>query len=575
MSELSTAPSGRNRGRATKVILLAVGALLLALIACGGIAFIMRDQLATLLPFLQQGAESRAADIIPPDTFLFATFNPNLQQADNFDLVKQAWGDLPEVEDKLENWPAALFEDSDFDYETDIEPWLGPEAAVAVTGVNLVSSGEPSFLIAVATRDPEASDRFLDKAREQEGGVFQEETYQGVTLYIKQVEGEMEQPLTYATFNHFVVFASDDETMKDAIDAWKGKRSLAQDETFIKTQGSLPMERVGFVYLDYSQVIGLAKMVMLSGMAGPSTPGMDQMLEQAEALQAMALSLGFTPSGVRMDMVAVYDPAKLPEEALQAGPSSNKLLDRAPADTILYIPGMNLGTSMQTGLDMVRQSDPSTAEELDNALQMLREQLGLDLEEELFPLLDGEFALVLFPDPQGLMGMPDVPLGMTLITEVSDEGKMTDVLGKLETILAAGGEVEIRQEQVGGRDVTFLYEPTGSPVLGFVVADGFFILSTSTDGMKTALEGGEVLSQAALFKAATAPLPKPNGGYFYFNLQEAIDTLEKTMGPADLEDFTQEVKPFLKPLKAIAAAGEPVSQGQEITTATLFFYIER
>ncbi len=574
MSELSTAPSGQNQGRTTRVILLALGALLLALIACGAIAFVMRDQLTTLLPFLQQGEESRAAEIIPPDVFLFATFNPNLQQADNFDLLKRAWGDLPDVGGKLENWPAALFEDSDFDYEADIKPWLGPEAAIAVTGVNLVSGGEPSFLVAIATYDTEASGRFLDKAREQEGGVFQEETYQGVTLYVKQVEDEMEQPLTYATFNNFVVAASDDETMKDAIDAWKGKRSLAQDETFIKVQGSLPIERVGFAYVDYAQILGLAKMAITSGMAGPTTPGVDQMMAQAEALQAMAFSLGFTPNGVRMDTVIVYDPAKLPEEAFQAGPSSNKIPDRVPANTILYIPGMNLGTSMQTGLDLLRQSDPSTAEELDSALQMLREQLGLDLEEELLPLLDGEFALILFPDPQGLMGMPDVPLGVMLITEVSDEGKMTNVLGKLETIFAASGEVEIRQEQVGGREVTFLSEPMGSPVLGYVVADGFLILSTSADGMKTALEGGEVLGQAALFKAATAPLPKPNGGYFFFNIQETMDLVEGAMGPADLEDFAQEVKPFLKPLKAIAAASEPVSQGQEITTGTFFIYIE-
>ena len=575
MSELSTVPSGRKRGR-LGIVLLALGALLLALIACGGIAFVMRDQLVTLLPFLQQGEESRAAEIVPPDSFLFATFNPNLQQADNFDLLKRAWGDMPGVGDKLENWPAALFEDSDFDYEADIKPWLGPEAAVAITGMNLLSGGEPSFLFAIATRDTGASDRFLDKVREQEGGTFQEETYQGVTLHVKQVEDKtVEQPFTYATFNHFVVLASDDETMKDAIDAWKGKKSLAQDDTFIKAQGSLPVERIGFAYVDYAQIIGLAKMAMISGMAGPSTPGMDQLLSQAEAFQAVAFSLGFTPNGVRMDTVIVYDPAKLPEEALQAGPSSNKILDRAPANAILYIPGMNLGTSMQTGLDLLRQSDPSTAEELDSALQTLREQLGLDLEEELFPLLDGEFALILFPDPQGLMGMPDVPLGVMLITEVSDEGKMTNVLGKLETIFAASGEVETRREQVGGRDVTFLYEPTGNPVLGYAVADGFLILSTSADGMKTALEGGEVLSQAALFKAATAPLPKPNGGYFFFNLQETMDTLEKTMEPADLEDFTQKVKPFLRPLKAVAAAGEPVSQGQEITTATLFFYIER
>ncbi len=593
----------------TLIIILAIAALLVAVAAVVAIVLAVGggDETAT-------GIESAAsASVLPADTFMFISFNPNLDQAKNFEVIDQAWGDNPLIQQAMTELQKEM-QAGDFDLQAEIGPWLGDEVSLAMGGdfmsslfgslsqstdevfeditESLESGGDaapstppmpealPEMFIVAATTDQAASDQFLAKLRsygEKDGTVIQESDYKGVQVVSADPQLEEDMGWAYATIDNLVIFAAGQDglaVMQKAIDAQQSGANLASSTNYQDVLDKLPADQVGYGYMDMGSY-----MDELLSAAGPELEEMPTELFDVNALKAfkgMGFSAGFEPNGLRVDVVVTYDKDALPENMMGLmNETPNKAVGHVPADTLLYYSASGLGDVVQMILD-IAESDPSLAgPEFEQSLTMIEGFLGVSV-QDLIEMLSGEFALAVVYDEAGLAGDPSTPIGLSLLIEAREFDKYEKMLGKLANLLKSFAEMDIPTKTLNDVETWILEDPySGEMMVGWGVSQDFFSLATSESLLEMAFGGGGAkLADNGTYQAAAGPLPKDKGVMLYINLNQLMDIAYETMSPWEQEEYDETARDIFAPIKAISGASESFNRDKSFTTSTLFILIE-
>jgi hypothetical protein len=583
---MESTSQSRNQRRTTY---LAIGALGIALVAA---AFL-------LVSILQGGSGAdinvaQSAKLMPADSFSFTAFNPHLDQAKNFNVLK-AWVDNAQIQQALAEMQSSM-QAAGIDYRTDIQPWLGDEVGLGMDPEMLSSvfmagermenalSGEfdaaqaPQMTIALATKDKGASDQFLAKLRakaeEQVEMVLKETEYKNIPVVYSEPQSQGEPGFAYATVGDFVVITVGGlEPMQAAIDAWEGD-NLTTNQNYKDVLDKLPAEQMGYGYLDMAAYTGALSQAAATEMADLPADLYDT--GQFEAIKAVGYSAGLASDGIQVDFVAVYDKAALPEQLAAIGAIAGKTAERAPGDTLFYVSGSGLDQFLKMGLDMAKSMDEGSGE-LDEQLEMGTAMLGLSM-DDLIGMLSGEYAVMVAPDPSGLGGDASMPVGVGVLLEAQDQEKFEKLLNSVNTLLAFDGETALSEETINGVNVVTMANPDGSGmVAGWGVGNGFFAGGTNDQLLQAAFGGAsERLVDNALFKAATKNLPSQYASLSFVNVEGLLDTMSRalpTVAGGEEQSF-DEARPLLDPIKAIAAATEPFSTSKTWSSGKIFFLIK-
>jgi hypothetical protein len=570
------------------VIYLAAGALLLVLVAGVLIVTLVLGRGDSD----EAGTTAESAKLMPGDSIMFASFNPHLDQAKNFEVIEKIWGDNPLIEDELTKMLSSMKEEG-LDYKADIQPWLGDEVAFSIgadvtAGMSKALSGGldqppsldtlpelPQMVMAVATTDKAASDSFLNKLRtetEKDGTAWQETEYKDIKIAYFEPELEDDVGAAYATIGDFVVLAAGGlESMQAMIDVRDGT-SLSESENYQDVMAKLPSDQIGYGYID----VGVFMDAGLEA-AGPALDDLPSDLispEQLTAVKGIGFSVGLESNGLRFGYVAVFDTDALPESVLAAQDNSNKAAEHAPASTLFYLSGSGLGDLIQTGLNAVKTM-PDMAEDLDEQLEMATAMLGVSV-DELIQMLSGEFAMVVTHDPAGIGGDASMPVGASFLLEAKDEEKFQRLINSVSGLLGLlGTDIEFPKVTINDVEVMTIQDPFGGNMLaGWGVGKGFFAIGTSKGLLEAAFGGGgETLANAAIYKSAVAPLPQENSGVFFVNLEGLLQIAGEAMGPKERASF-EEARSLLDPIKAISAAIESLDKSEDSVSGTFFVLIE-
>lgn len=580
-------------------IILGIAALLVAAVVI----------VVIVLVLLRPSAETAAIDVdklMPDDSIMFATLNPHLDQAKNFEVIEKAWGDNPIIKMGLTEMLGSMNEGG-LDYKADVEPWLGDAVAFSM-GPNVLTAlsdnidktfdeiagslgGEsvqppamgaipaiPEFILAVATKDKDASDAFLGKLRakaEQEGTTWQETEYIGIKIVYSEPGSEGDVGAAYATVDDFVVLTAGGlESMQAVIDGRDGA-SLAENETYKDVIAKLPSDQIVYSYVDMAAFMDAVLEVAGPEMGAiPALPGELLDPKQLKAVKGVGFSVGLEPNGLRVDLAAVYDKDALPAILGESQANPNKAAERVPASTLFFLSANGLDNAVQMGLDAIKASATEMGD-LDEQMQMITAMLGVSV-EELIEMLSGEFAIAIGHDPAGIGGDPSIPVGASVLIEAKDASKFQKLLNSFSTLLALslGSEMEFPKETINDVEVTSISDPAdGNMLVGWGVGKGFFATGTSRELLEAAFgAGGEKLADTATYKAAIGPLPDENTGVFFINLGGLFKVVEQVVDPGERESFEQ-ARPFLGPIKAISAAMEPFDPDKDSGSGTLFILI--
>lgn len=532
----------------SKFFIPAVGA---ALVVAGSVVAYM---------YFKGGPSGTSADALGsaklvPSTALMATY---------VTTDPQAWAKLqqfgtPEaqklVAQGLQDFNKEFFPGSDISYEKDIKPWVGgvmlavlPPNPAKPAQFNVPSQAnppitlqqEPKNLLIVGIKDKISALNFANRLKGLKNVKSQESDYKGEKIIETVSDGKP----TYSVVlnNSHLVLAPEKQTVENAIDTFKGQPSFASKEgaSNIFSKGVDVKNTLAQIYIpDYAGMI--QQLIAASPQARQLPP---QSLAQLKQVKSMVAGVGVDDAGLRMKAIANLDP-QLSKFQYQTTPAS--IVGQFPIDTFALVNGKDISRSWST---LVEQSKEYP--ELQQIVQQLRGQMrivNIDVDKDVFGWMNGEFAFGAIPSNQGILA--SLGFGGAFVFDTSDRKTAEATFTKLDN-LAKTQRLNITQRKIAGKDVTEWQIPQQGALLahGWLDQDTVFLALGGPIAESLTASKNQSLENSENFKTVTGSLQKPNGGYFYLDMEKTLSLVNSF---AVRQSMTPEVSAVFSSIRGVSA----------------------
>lgn len=537
----------RKSGLATRISIV----LCLCLIVMSGVGFRFA---APPVAIPEPAPQARAAQLFAPHTAVYMGLRLDFTSLEGFANLDAIYFSNPLIKKAIQDLKANFNKETGLNFDRDVMPWLGTEAAMALPSAKSMDSPSgPDVILAIAAKDMKAAETFLEKLRvisvKSGGKSFSKQQYGGVT-YWAQPGSTFSKGTYVAIFNQFLVLTNSEQALMDAVDRTKpGSDSLATNPNFQDMMKALPADAFMSVYLD-AQVMGWA-----SQMAEMPEFDTQPMMADLAAYQSIGMAMTFRADGLQVDGAIRYDPDKLSETsraALDRPPSPNEVLQRIPAGALFFVAANDL-SGMWQPTRAAFDKDPNMAK----ALRDMEKKTKISLDRDVFGWMTGELAMVMTKAQPADAFSP--PLGGYLLIGTDSIKQARASVQKLLKQLGAGIPIGFLPKSVAGHDMQVVADISGKVMGGYGFWDNYFIAGYTEDALKAAFGAAKrPITGDPYFQAVAARLPDPNYGYFYLNIEQLRDVLEMMLlgiAGADSREYA-EVKPFLEPIKAMGIASK-------------------
>jgi hypothetical protein len=476
----------------TKYLVLAgVG---VALLGSGGYA-------ANRLIFGQELTPLGAAELVPQEAFMTAYLSTDVN----------AWKELAQsglpkklLEDNWEEVKQGMLADSNIDYSTDIQPWLGGMALALMPSDASQALAEPEFLVIVGIKNKLKAYQFLKKI-EQESKKIQTSEYQGIKITENQ---SLSESSYVAVIGNQAIFATKRQVIEKAIDTYQGSPSLADNaETKTAFAEQLNLQHsLGQIYLtNYKS--------LLKSVEGGQTGSQLSASPVLDEVKYMVLGIGAEEQSLQWRSLTKFNSDQLTKGFKQP---SGKLLAQLPENSISVVNGSNIN-QIWANTASVLAADPN----LNGSLNMLRGGLqmstGLDLEQDIFGWMDGEYALGLIPTQTAIIPELGTGLGGALLLETQQKDLAQKSLVKLESLLQSTTGTTPTEIKVQGKTMTQWREPSSNFTLTYGWMDDNSLIFTAGEQVAESI-GTKFLAKSDKFNQLTKQLPEQNFGYVYLDM---------------------------------------------------------
>lgn len=503
-------------------------------LVAAGILVVLGGSAAVVMLGLM-GDESTAAALAPKDSlgYVHATLDPALDQKRALaNLAKR----LPEdAQEELEkSFPKALdsfLGGANLDFEKDIKPWLGGEAAFFVSG-DLAKTPEGAALL--ETKDAEKSLEVARRVATEEGGEPEDATHREVEYSVLPESGGPNEPKTaYGIVGDFLVIGTVDG-VKGAIDASE-EGGIDGNESYSELVGSLTPDRLLTYWVDTPAIF--------------ETMTKDIPAEQREQFASSPLFSAQQPQAGALfatDESVVFEGVSSKSEEnpglFQSVPADPEFLGSLPEDTWFSFVFPSLGKN----LEPVLESTP----DFEQAEQAFTDATGLKLREDVLSWMGDAGLFVAGENVQ--------QLGGALIVESSDPAKAKTFLDRVvNTGLEQG--VAVRPTTAGGQQG---YELADASIPGAVTAVAGERLIIAVDAPDVAEEDSAVagalgeggrLGDTEAFSRATDSLGEGYAPIFFVDVGGVTRVIKSTFGETSTPPEFAEVEPYLKRLSHVVA----------------------
>jgi hypothetical protein len=515
-------PENKNK---SKFLIPAVSAAVVVAGTIAGYMFFLRG------PSGDGSGALGSAKIVPDDALIAAYITTD----------PQSWAKLerfgtPEaqkaVAKELQDFNKNVLDSSNLSYEKDLKPWVGgvmiallPQNAVkgATETPQAPATPEPNVLMVVGIKDKVSALNFANKLKGQKDVKIQEIDYKGEK--ITETTGKGKPSYSAVLNNSYIAFAPEKHAVEQAIDTMKGEPSFAskQGADSILAKGVDIQNPVAQIYVpDYASMF--EQLIKNSPQASQISP---QSLAQLKQVKSMVAGVGIDDAGVRIKAVANLDPQLV---KYKYEPTESKVISQFPGDTIAMVSGQGISRWWAAVTEQSKDYP-----DFNQAVQQTRTQLktfNIDLDKDVFGWMDGEFGFAVIPANQGLLA--SVGFGGAIVFNTSDRKTAESTFAKLDTLIKAQN-ITIAQRKIGTSDITEWQVPNQ----GALVSHGWL----DQNRIFVALGGGQIadfvagnkaqtLDSSDSFKTITGSLQKPNGGYFYLDMDRTMTLVNKFATPA-------------------------------------------
>lgn len=467
-------------------------------------------------------ATDRAAALAPANSAFYANvyLQPSTGQQMNLsELIGRLPGfaDDASLDEKVDQVVQNLLSDTGIDYREQIKPWLGNQLAVAGwPGADGVA--DPLAVVIADVKDMDAAEEAVGELVADAGAAFTTESHEGTEIQVSETG-------SYAFVDDMLVIGESAASIRAVIDVAGGAaESLADVPDFAATMQSLEPDHLASAYVDIAAIGEAAAMS-----------------EQVAAVSTAGAVLVAEPDGLRLSGSAPFDqasaaPSDAASFALGGEPSS--LVDWMPADTVAEAVVFGLRQTLENAETALGAAPEG--EEVIGTLDTLRALaalgLGIDLDNDLLPLLDREVAVAI----HGFDGT--LPSGQILLRP-SDADAASTALGRLAEGLTSAGATRTTV-QAADAELTVLAIPDVGEV-AYAIVDDIVILGLGVDDVVAAIEAhatGDSLGMSERYERTFEVAGTRGGSEAYVDVGAALELLgEPAELPADARDILLEV----------------------------------
>jgi hypothetical protein len=463
---------------------------------------------------LLSAVADRASRAVPADTALYVNvyLQPSSgQQMNLLGLVGklQGFGDPAALEGKIDEVVQRLLGEAGIDYLGDLRPWLGTQLAFAAAP--RPGGSTPGELVLAAVKDPAAAHEAVPRL------------FSGLEIsltpdVIRGHDVMLSEGTSYALLDDLLIVANTPDRLRAALEADANVApALADSPDFAEAMRDVPADHLATVYVDLPRAFGLDELSQVGGVA--------------------ALAVTADADGLHLHGAARFANDAASEAARAAfalGTRTSTLADWMPTDTsaeVVIFGAAHSFEDLEAGF--AREDAFAPAADALNQLRAIASLgLGINVDRDLLPLLDGEAAVALRAlDTDGPRGQ--------LLLRASDHEVAQSALDRMRSSLADRG-ARVTTAQVSGTSVTTIAVPQIGTI-AFAMADGVVVLALDPDDVAAALEAhatGRTLGRDERYRAVFELAGGRAGNEFWADVPNAVDALAGIFDPgSELRDI--------------------------------------
>ncbi|MBA7601069.1 hypothetical protein ES703_08136 [subsurface metagenome] len=545
----------------------------------------------------------QTAQILPPDTDGYATINlrPGLGQLEKVRDILSHWLDNPAIDSESQEALSQFESESGINIAADILPWIGPEVVLGTCfdpEYMTKTGGEPIFVLIIGTLDRAQSDAFifnklfpyLAKGGWTPAGPT--DSYRGIdTLY------DFEDNFFLAFTDDYIIWSQVQSRFEAILDLYlDGGPSLATTGNFTAAQAKLPAERMAMSYVNIGHMIdGISAAERPEDLAGfnvirsflpsfaassayfvddairtdyylPSPinpfvlaavviPNIGRFIGRGES-EAIATEASNVQAAVQAMMV---DAAGTVTQVTTGYPSAYPTIGENLLNSANLTPGNALGFFSERDLKSWWESvkptvaeqwpefkkatgDPNLPDSLEEMLAWLKDELGIDMEEDVLAWMNGEISAAIMPFTGEI---PELLMMVEVDNPAQVADNITAIVNEINTIIRwqGGDELELVPITIEGVPATKIQctgdpHPIPSACYAFLDVDTshYLVGSLTESGLSAAIDAlnnpGHSLAQNAGYQSMLTSLPQNKRSFSYIDVQQAISFIGPMLKPA-------------------------------------------
>lgn len=507
-----------------------VAAVIAAALIAGGGAF--------ALTRLNAPSEDSAIEFVPDEAVMYGNLfiRPSTDQKRALDaLFRKVPGieDSDEAIEKLTDLLDRGLASGGFDYEEDVEPWLGDQAAGFLLPGGTEEAPHVGFL--VESKDDAALQEFVGDLVATGDASIEERTHGGETYLID----EAGEPFAMGTVDGFLV-AGHEVALKEAIDTHAGGSTLGDDEDFVDATEPLNDDWIGLFYLDLRGFVAAFEETLD---LGPRERVFFEALGFGDQ-DPMAAIVYASPDSVTFESTGAFNPggdlAELTEVVAEPG-----LVPDLPADTWAAYGIPKLGRFLDGFFELGAQVPGFDRSQIEAAFYG---QTGLRLQEDVLSWMEDAGLFV--------QGTTIQEVGGGIVLESNDPEKTARLLERAEEALVQQG-VRPAAESHGDLE-GFSVQIPGVPAPIYALAGDRLVVAYGDAGLDAAT-GDERLRETEAFAAAQGAVGDDFNISFYVDVdaaQKLFEGLAAFGGVPVGTTYEEEVKPWIDAMTHVVGAAK-------------------
>lgn len=413
---------------------------------------------------------SGGANVIPEDAMMALELSTDEKQ---WEKLRQ-WGTLESrtaFERNLAQLRDRFLTTYGYNYQRDIQPWVGDTVTIAFLRNETLAPATPSnsnsipyppakqsIAIVLPIADTEAARDIFEELKPQPEGEVSQREYKGIKVLESLGAGELNYSLAVLEARYLVVTTSA-EAMNRTLDTYKGEASLATIPGYAGAVAEIKTETPAFAkfYINVPRAAAFAS-------ANSTRTISDEKLKTLEANQGIASTAILTPEGLEFKTISWLNPNS--EKRLVVENKAKGMLERIPSDALMMFSGSNLQRAYENYLAGA-EANPIAPVAPEALRQAFQEGTGMNLEEDFLSWMQGEFALSMIPVP---VTEEDSKLaaGFVLMVKASDRRAAERAFEVLDQKML-GQQFQVGEAVTNGQAVVKWTSPFG----GYIVIRGW------------------------------------------------------------------------------------------------------